>query len=103
MKVSISLKSTACILGQKIESYAAIYVPPNEEDVPYGEELGEFRGGGFIAMTWYKHRGQTEVIVRVDGWNSETKTPEARPLTLAEAETIIVNLRQNNPENGTSS
>lgn len=69
------------------QSYAALYVPPNPHQL---EDEGEFRGGGFIAMTWYKHRGTTDVMVRVDGWQ-DGKGQTALPLTLAEAEAALAN------------
>lgn len=75
------------------QSYAALWVPPHPQQP---EDEGEFRGGGFIAMTWYKHRGQTEVMVRVDGWR-EGDRHQAIPLTLAEAEAALANFAALHP------
>lgn len=74
------------------QSYAALFVPPNENDIPDGEEIGPFRGGGFIAMSWYKHRGQTDMILRVDPRDGGTWDKCGMPLTLAEAEAAIKNI-----------
>lgn len=77
------------------QSYGALYVPPHPDDIGgYGKQdrMGAFRGGGFIAATWYKSRGQTEVMVRVDAWNSENRMKCAMPLMAEEAEEALANL-----------
>ncbi len=71
-------------------SYAAIFVPPHPEDIPDGKKVGEFGGGGFIAMSWYKHRGTIQVMTRVDSWKDGRY--ESEPLTQAAAEDAIDNL-----------
>ena len=70
------------------KSYAAIWIPPHPEDVPDGERIGPFRGGGFIAMTWYKHHGCTDIMIRVDGAYGGHG-----PLTAHEADEALENLR----------
>ena len=75
------------------QSYGALYVPPNPNDVPEGEEFGPFRGGGFIAMSWYKGHGQTEIIIRVDPRDGGALDEAGLPLTLREAEAAIENIR----------
>lgn len=74
-------------------SYAALFVPPHPEDIPDGELIGPFRGGGFIGMTWYKHRGRTDVIVRIDPRNGGMPKDAGLPLTLVEADQAIENLK----------
>jgi hypothetical protein len=69
------------------QSFAAIYVPPNPNDA---EDEGEWRGGGMIAMTWYKERGRVDVAVRVDGYRDSK--PCATNLTREEAESAVQNL-----------
>lgn len=73
-------------------SYAALYVPPHPDQE---EHEGEWRGGGFIAMTWYKSRGGTDVMVRVDGWEGGKHC--AVPLTREAAEAALVNILLNRP------
>lgn len=70
-------------------SYASMFVPPHPSDP---EHEGFFRGGGFIAMTWYKHRGQTEIMIRVDGRDGGGYSESGLPLTLQEAEAAIENV-----------
>jgi hypothetical protein len=78
------------------QSYAALWIPDHPNDCSRGgEELGEFRGGGFVAMTWYKERGQVDMIARIDAWDSEKKCNTVRPITLTEAEAAIENIRVN--------
>jgi hypothetical protein len=74
-------------------SYAAIWIPPHPEDVPDGERVGPFRGGGFIAMTWYKDRGQTEIMIRVDPRDGGMPDEAGLPLTAHEAEAALENLQ----------
>ena len=69
--------------------WSTIWIPPNPNEA---EDEGEFRGGGFIAMYWYKHRGQTENIIRVDPRNGAMIDVAALPLTAVEAEIALVNL-----------
>ncbi len=80
-------------LRRNDQSFAAMWVPAHPEDVPDGDRCGPFRGGGFIAMTWYKHRGQTEMILRVDPRDGGTVDKCGLPLTIAEAEAAIENIR----------
>ena len=74
------------------ESFGAIWVPPNPQDVPDGDEVGPWRGGGLIAGYWYKHRGCTEMLIRVDPRNGGQAADAGKRLTLAEAEAAIENL-----------
>jgi len=67
-------------------SYGALFVPPNPEQP---EHEGSWRGGGFIAGYWYKHRGQTEMLIRVDPRNGGQEPDAAKPLTLEEAEAAL--------------
>lgn len=55
------------------------------------------RGGGFIAMSWYKSRGRIEIMTRVDG------DPISTPLTVAEAEAAIENIQIDRAIHGTPS
>jgi hypothetical protein len=75
------------------QSYGALWVPPHPHDVPEGERIGPFRGGGFIAMSWYKGHGQTEVMIRVDPRDGGQLDEAGLPLTMREAEEAIENLR----------
>ena len=61
------------------QSYAAVYVPGDEDSV------GPWQGGGFIAMTWHKARGGTDLIVRIE-------SNGASLLTLEEAEAAVASL-----------
>ena len=74
------------------ETYAALWIPPHPEDVPSGKRFGPFRGGGFLAMTWYKNRGRTDLIIRVDPRDGGLPDKAALPLTVREAEAAIENL-----------
>ena len=74
------------------QSYAALFVPPHPDDIPNGEIVGPFRVGGFIGMTWYKHRGRTDVIVRIDPRDGGMPDEAGLPLTLAEADQAVENL-----------
>ncbi len=69
-----------------------MWIPPHPQDVPDGDRIGPFRGGGFIAMLWYKHHGGIESMVRVDGWDSEKRQKAPNLLTLVEAEAALENL-----------
>lgn len=75
------------------QSYAAIYIPPNPEDVPDGDMVGPFRGGGFIAMSWYKSHGQVDAMIRVDPRDGGMWDRAGLPLTRREAEAALENLK----------
>lgn len=68
------------------QSYGALFVPPNPER---DEDEGPWQGGGLIAGYWYKHRGQTEMLIRVDPRNGGMEQDAAKPLTLEEAEEAL--------------
>ncbi len=77
------------------QSYAALFVPAHPQDIDAPEEqrlYGPWRGGGMIAMYWYKNRGQTEGIFRVDPRDGGLFKDASLPLTLVEAEAAIINL-----------
>lgn len=84
--------ATKLYLRRDDQSYAAIYVPSHPEDVPDGEILGPFRGGGFIVMAWYKNHGQIEFMGRIDGYPASCQA-----LSLVEAEAAIKNLLYRSP------
>ncbi len=73
-------------------SYAALWIPSHPNDIPDGKECGPFRGGGFIAMYWSKHRGQTEGIIRVDARDGGQWKDAGLPLTVTEVEAALENL-----------
>lgn len=70
------------------QSYGALWVPPHPDDE---EDVGCWRGGGMIVATWYKSRGRTDTMIRVDGRDGGLE--RAKPLLLAEAEAAIRNIR----------
>jgi hypothetical protein len=78
-------------------SYAALIVNEHPQDVVmHGagkSRYGPWRGGGMIAMIWYKHRGTVDICIRVDPRNGGMYPDAARPLTLIEAEAAIENLK----------
>lgn len=75
------------------QNFSALWVPPHPDNVPDGERFGPFRGGGgLIAMSWYKSRGCTEIMIRVDPRDGGTYEKSGLPLTVDEAEAAIVNL-----------
>lgn len=67
-------------------SYGALFVPPLQQDAP---DEGAWRGGGMIAGYWYKHRGQTEMLIRVDPRDGGQENDAAKRLTLEEAEAAL--------------
>jgi len=73
------------------QSFGSLWVPPHPEDIPYGKRIGPWRGGGFISGYWYKDRGQTEMLIRVDPRDGGNEKEAALRLTLAEAEAAIEN------------
>jgi hypothetical protein len=73
------------------QSYGALFVPPHPEDIPEGKQVGPWRGGGLIAGYWYKHRSQTEMLIRVDPRNGGKEPEAAKRLTVQEAEAAIEN------------
>jgi hypothetical protein len=75
------------------QSYAALYVPPHPADAPDGEQYGPWRGGGFIAMSWYKNHGRTDIMIRVDPRNGGLIGEAGLPLILREAEAALENFR----------
>lgn len=74
-------------------SFGALWVSPHPEDVPDGDEVGVFRGGGFIAGHWYKHQGRTDMLIRVDPRNGGRTEESGQKLTLEEAEAVLENCR----------
>jgi len=72
------------------QSYGALWVPPHPEDVPNGDRMGLWRGGGMIVAYWYRHYCQTELLMRLDPLEPRSA---GYPLTLAEAEAAIENIQ----------
>lgn len=68
------------------QSYGSLFVPPNPQD---DEIIGPWRGGGMIAGYWYKHRGRTDMLIRVDHRDGGKEDAAAKRLTLQEAEAAL--------------
>lgn len=84
-------------IRQEDQSYGALCVPPNPNDIPEGDEVGPWRCGGLIAGYWYKNRGQTEMLIRVDPRNGGMEEKAALRLTLVEAEAALENFKLDRP------
>lgn len=80
------------LMRKNDQTYVLLWIPPHPDDVPDGYKVGPWRGGGCIAMSWEKDRGQCQAMIRLDPRDGGTWDKAALPLTFGEAEAAIENV-----------